>query len=126
MIASSLARPMSLSPQPGVARRQVSQLLGDARWPGDVDAVVLALHEAIINAHRHGGGVTQATAAVEGDTVRIEVRDRGRGFTVPPSPDVPDPAAETGRGLFLIRRLATEADVCRTGDEVCLLLRFQR
>lgn len=126
MIASSLARPVSLSSQPSVARRQVSQLLDDARWTGDVDAVVLALHEAIINAHRHGGGLTQASAAVEGDTVKIEVRDKGCGFSVPPAPDVPDPGAETGRGLFLIRQLATEADVSRNGDEICLLLRFER
>jgi hypothetical protein len=37
---------------------------------------------------------------------------------------VPDPAAETGRGLFLIRSLATTADVTRSGDETCLQLRF--
>lgn len=125
MIASSLERPVALSPQPGAARRQVGQLLGDAKWPGDVDAVVLALHEALVNSQRHGGGVSQATASLDGDALVIEVRDKGRGFAVPASPDVPDPRSETGRGLFLIRRLATAADVRRTGDETCLLLRFE-
>jgi anti-sigma regulatory factor (Ser/Thr protein kinase) len=125
VIASSLARPVSLSSQPTVARRQVGKLLDDADWCGDVDSVVLAVHEALVNADRHAGGVSQATAALDGDAVVIEVRDRGRGFVVPESPAMPDPAAETGRGLFLIRRLASEAGVTRTGGETCLLLRFE-
>ena len=124
MIASSLTRPVSLSPKPTVARRQVGRLLGDAGWPGDIDAVLLALHEALVNAQRHGGGVSRASAALAGGTVVVAVRDPGRGFAVPTSPPVPDPAAETGRGLFLIRSLATEADVTRSGDETCLQLRF--
>lgn len=124
MIASSLTRPVSLSPQPTVARRQVGRLLGDACWPGDIDAVLLAVHEALVNAQRHGGGVTSASACLDDGSVVVEVRDRGRGFAVPTSPAVPDPAAETGRGLFLIRSLASAADVTRSGDETCLQLRF--
>jgi anti-sigma regulatory factor (Ser/Thr protein kinase) len=125
MLASSLARPVSLSPQPTEARRQVTNLLVDAGWPGDVHAVLLALHEAMVNSHGHGGGVSQATASVDGDALVIEVRDRGRGFVLPTTQSLPDPAAETGRGLFLIRRLATEADVRRIGDEVCLVMHFE-
>jgi len=126
MVASSLTRPVPLSPQPGVARRQMSGLLADADWGAETDTVLLAVHEAMVNAQRHGGGVTSASAAFEGARLVVEVRDRGRGFTVPPSPEKPDPAAETGRGLFLIRRLAAGAEVSRVGDEVCLLLRFER
>jgi anti-sigma regulatory factor (Ser/Thr protein kinase) len=125
VIASSLARPVSLSSQPTAARRQVSKLLDDAGWCGDVDSAVLAVHEALVNSERHAGGVSEATASLDGDTLVIEVRDRGRGFAVPESPDMPDPTAETGRGLFLIRRLASEAGVTRTGGETCLLLRFE-
>jgi len=126
MVASSLARPVPLSPQPGVARRQISGMLAEAAWGEDADTVLLAVHEALVNAQRHGGGVSSATAALDGDRLVVEVRDRGRGFTVPSSPDMPGPAAETGRGLFLIRRLSAGADVRRDGDEVCLLLRFER
>jgi anti-sigma regulatory factor (Ser/Thr protein kinase) len=126
MVASSLTRPVPLSPQPGVARRQLSGLLADAAWGVETDTVLLAVHEALVNAQRHGGGVTHAAAAFDGDRLVVEVRDRGRGFTVPVSPDMPDLVAETGRGLFLIRRLAADAEVSREGDEVCLLLRFER
>ena len=125
MVASSLTRPVPLSPQPAEARRQLLRLLASAHWRGDADAVILALHEAMVNAVRHAGGVTCATAAVDDHTVIVEVRDRGRGFGVPDSPDMPDASAEAGRGLFLIRQLAASADVTRSDGEVRLLLRFE-
>jgi len=125
MVASSLTRPVPLSPQPSVARRQIFELLTSAGWCGDADAVVLAVHEAMVNAGRHAGGVTGASAAVDDHTVVVEVRDRGRGFGLPDSPDMPEAAAETGRGLFLIRRLADQAEVTRSEGEVRLLLRFE-
>ncbi len=126
MIAASLTRPVALSDQPGAARRQLARLLDDAGWDGDTDAVVLAVHEAMVNAHRHAGGVTHATAGVDDGAVVVEVADRGRGFRIPESPDMPDAAAETGRGLYLIRRLAADAHVVRSNGEVCLVLRFER
>lgn len=125
MIAS-LARRVPLSPQPADARHQVGRVLRDAGWPGDCDTVILAVHEAMVNAQRHAGGVTGATVRIDGDAVEVEVRDRGRGFVVPTSPVMPDPAAERGRGLFLIRCLADRADVTSSGGEHCLHLRFER
>lgn len=126
MIASSLTRPVPLSPQPAEARRQVGRLMADAGWIGDTDAVTLAVHEAIVNADRHGGGLTRACASMDRGAVVVEVCDGGRGFDVPASSVLPDATAERGRGLFLIRRLASEADVSRSGAEVCLHLRFER
>ena len=126
MVSSSVTRPYDLSVQPTAARHQVRRLLADAGWDGDVDAVALAVHEAMVNALRHAGGVTAATAAVDGGTVVVEVRDRGEGFVVPATAEMPDPAAESGRGLFLIRRLTSAASVTRSGDEVSLVLRFDR
>jgi anti-sigma regulatory factor (Ser/Thr protein kinase) len=126
MIASSLTRPVELPTQPAAARRQLRRLLGDAGWDGDSDAVVLAVHEAMVNAQRHGGGIRRATAALDGRTVVVEVTDGGDGFNVPKSPTMPDPSGETGRGLYLIRRLADDVDVVRSGEEVCLVLRFER
>jgi len=126
MMVSSLARPVELSRQPAVARRELARLLDDAGWGGDVDAVVLAVHEAMVNAQRHGGGVSRATAGFDHGDVVVEVSDLGSGFGIPESPPVPDVTAERGRGLFLIRRLAAEARVVGTGPDVRLLLRFAR
>ena len=126
MIASSMTRPVELPAQPVAARRQLARLLDDVGWDGDIDAVILAVHEAMVNAHRHAGGVRRATAAVEGRTVVVEVADGGPGFGVPESPKMPDVSGETGRGLYLIRRLADQVEVVRSDGEVCLVLRFER
>ena len=126
MIASSLTRPVELSTQPATARRQLGRLLSDARWDGDRDAVVLAVHEAMVNAQRHGGGVTRASASIDGEAVVVEVADRGEGFGVPASPSVPDTGAETGRGLFLIRRLTADTKLVQSDGGICLVLRFER
>ena len=126
MIASSLTRPVALSNHPAAARRQLTRMLDDAGWNGDTDAVLLAVHEAMVNAQRHAGGVTRATAGLDGRAVVVQVADKGKGFRLPESPDMPDAAAETGRGLYLIRRLAADAQVVRSNGEVRLVLRFER
>ncbi len=126
MIAASLTRPVELSEQPVAARRQLARLLDDAGWDGDADRVILAVHEAMVNAQRHGGGVTHATAGLDGQAVVVEIVDHGRGFRIPESPAMPDAAAETGRGLYLIRSLSSDARVVRSGGEVRLVLRFER
>ena len=126
MKTASSTRPVQLPAQPSAARGELASVLADAGWDGDTDAVLLAVHEAMVNAQRHAGGVSRATAAVDGGTVVVEVVDCGRGFDVPRSPDLPDAAAERGRGLYLIRRLATDAHVERSGQEVCFVLRFER
>ena len=126
MVTSSLTARVELSPQPTVARRELAQLLADAGWDGDVDAALLAVHEAMVNAQRHAGGVRRATAWVDDGRLTVEVSDRGRGFDIPDSPEQPDATAERGRGLFLIRRLAADAEVgVRGRNDVCLLLGFE-
>ena len=126
MLASSLIRPVELPPQPAAARRELTHMLAEAGWAGDVDAVLLAVHEAMVNSQRHAGGVTRATACLDGDAVVVTVSDRGRGFGVAHSPPMPDVSAERGRGLFLIGRLATDVQLDRTGCDVRLVLRFER
>jgi anti-sigma regulatory factor (Ser/Thr protein kinase) len=125
MPVSALSRPVELSHQPATARRELSDLLDDANWSGDGDGAVLAVHEAMVNAHRHGGGVVQATAGFDGPALVVEIADRGKGFEVPRSPGLADLAAEQGRGLFLIRHLASDAEVARNGREVRLTLTFR-
>lgn len=126
MVATSLTPPVELSPHPAVARRELAHLLSERSWDGDVDAVVLAVHEAMVNAQRHAGGVSRVCARVDDGDLVVEVSDRGRGFGVPDAPQMPDTAAERGRGLYLIRRLASDAKVVRAGRDVCLHLRFER
>ena len=124
MPVSASPRPLELPPQPGAARRELARLLHDTHWPGDADGALLAVHEAMVNSQRHAGGVTRATAGFEGRSLVVDICDRGRGFAVPESPQLADTAAERGRGLFLIRHLASDAHVERAGGDVHLMLTF--
>ena len=126
MASSSVTRPVELSPQPAAARRELTRLLADEAWDGDVDGVILAVHEAMVNSQRHGGGVVRASVCIDRDTVLAEISDRGRGYQLPETPGLADATAERGRGLFLIRHIATDAHVERSGADVCLTLRFER
>ena len=124
MPVSAVSRLVELPPQPGAARRELARILHDSHWPGDAEGAILAVHEAMVNSHRHGGGVTRATAGFDGRSLVVRICDRGRGFDVPQSPGLADTAAERGRGLFLIRHLASDARVVRAGDDVQLVLTF--
>ena len=127
MTASGLAQPIALSLRPAHARRQVEELLRRERWQGEIDGVVLALHEALVNAQRHAGGIRRAEAAFDGSSLVVSVWDRGPGFD--PSSYVnhsPDPMAEQGRGLWLISRLTTTWDVRRDDDGTAVVMRFDR
>lgn len=124
MPVSALHRPVELPPQPAAARRELARLLDDSHWQGDADGAILAVHEAMVNAQRHGGGVTRALAGFDGRALVVQVCDRGRGFDVPESPELIDTAAERGRGLFLIRHFASDAHVVRSGKDVQLVLTF--
>src|SRR5919199_918695 len=95
-----------LSPQPARARRELRSFLESKAWPGDVDAVVLAVHEALINSVDHAGGINSALAKIQGRAVVVEVSDQGPGFEPKPPVTPPDPLAERGRGLWLIDQLA--------------------
>ncbi|MFP5319426.1 MAG: ATP-binding protein [Acidimicrobiia bacterium] len=114
----------TLSDCPARARRELQALLARERWPGDVDAAVLAVHEALTNAIEHGGGVRWVRAAVEGAVLEVEVCDAGSGFAVGGWRTPPDPMSERGRGLWLISRLADGYDVATTAEGTCLRLRF--
>ena len=127
MNPTDLVQTCALSPVPSQARRELASLLESSAWSGDIDSVVLAVHEALINAHRHAGGATSATAVVQDSSVLVvEVRDRGPGFDVDEyTSQPPDPLAERGRGLWLISQIAAAWDVRHLGRETCLRLRFQ-
>lgn len=80
---------------------------------GAADALLLAVSELCSNAVRHatGSGTVLLRAWTEADTVVIEVRDDGGSLVWsdgPATTELPDPEAERGRGLFLVRELADE------------------
>lgn len=107
---------------------EVRQLLEARTWPEDeVDAVDVALREALANAIRHGcrGDATQyvrcAFAYGEGDEVLLVVRDPGSGFDPAVVPDPFDAANmlnHGGRGLLLIRALMDDVQFVDGGREV--------
>ena len=125
-MATNVATPTPLSLRPSRARRQLEDLLAHEKWTGDVDCVVLAMHEALVNAQRHAGGAVRVEARVHGPTLVVEIFDRGPGFRFPATPPPPpEPMAERGRGLWLMCRISTRCEVRRHGEETCVHLSFE-
>jgi anti-sigma regulatory factor (Ser/Thr protein kinase) len=115
--------PLSLSVTPGDARRELEAILQGTRWCRHADAVVLAVHEALTNADRHGGGVLRVEASIDRGVLVVEVCDRGEGFELA-AQKVADPLAEHGRGLCLMSQIATRVEAGRDDGDFCVRLRF--
>ncbi len=84
-------------------RARASGLTDDA-----LDDFVIAVHELVVNAVRHGGGRGFLRLRRDGDTLICDVTDHGAGFpggvpapAGPPAADVPG-----GRGILLARQLS--------------------
>ena len=121
---SPSAQTVTLPASPREARGELARVLAERRWPGDVDAVLLVVHEAIVNAHSHAGGPRQVRVTFDGPSLSVELCDAGPGFDVPEEPPMPDPGAERGRGLWLMRQMANDVEVRRDASGVRLHLRF--
>jgi len=92
-------------------------------------AVRLALEEAVINAIKHGNELDPTKKVrldfiVEEDKVTLKVTDEGKGFN--PN-EVPDPwsdeglAAESGRGLALMRAYMDDVQYNEKGNVVTMI-----
>ncbi|HTD38416.1 MAG TPA: SpoIIE family protein phosphatase [Candidatus Limnocylindrales bacterium] len=96
-------------------RQEIGELI--ARWTGDENARFaseLAFGELIANAVRHAPGPVRALATTEGDGVaHLVIEDSGTGFAASEN-ELPDPLAETGRGLSLVRAVADVIRIDRT------------
>ena len=121
---SPSAHTLTLPASPREARSELARVLAERRWPGDVDAVLLVVHEAIVNAHSHAGGPRQVRVTFDGPVLSVELCDAGPGFDVPEEPSMPDPRAERGRGLWLMRQMADDVEVRRDASGVCLHVTF--
>jgi anti-sigma regulatory factor (Ser/Thr protein kinase) len=112
-VKSQRAEPaVTLPPEVRSARRELERLLIRSAWSGDVDAALIAVQEALINAERHGDGLREVRARIAGEVLEVEVADCGRAFSADPYlHQSPDPMSERGRGLWLIGHLAAQIHV---------------
>lgn len=114
----------SLPREAVAARADLERLLKD-RWRGDLDLTLIAVHEALINADRHGAGIRDAVARIDGDRVVVEVADYGGGFDhqayVSHPPDL---LAERGRGLWLVHQIASSFQVAQEPSGTRVIIEF--
>ena len=110
------------------SREEVMQFVCE-HCPNQADRIdiLVALHEAMVNAVVHGCGddlaeTIQCSVAADASEITITVRDPGPGF----DPALADPdnySSSTlthGRGICLMRSMVTEVSFARGGAEVRL------
>ena len=110
------------------ARRSVERALA-GRLPADtLDRVRLAVSELATNAVRHGAPGRPGEAGpglrilLSEIAVRVEVRNRGRGFSLRARPA--GLLAESGRGLDVVRAVATSTGIDEEGTIVSVWCTF--
>jgi len=119
--------PVTLPLRPADARRELKAFLVGTRWCQVADTVVLAVHEALVNADRHGGGALRLQVAIEGEALVVVVCDGGPGFEIPDADRrgaSVESFAEDGRGLWLICQIASRAETGREDGEFSFRMRF--
>jgi anti-sigma regulatory factor (Ser/Thr protein kinase) len=95
-----------LSKGPGAAaeaRRAVDRLAPHLQ-PDVLEDVRFLVNELVTNGVKYGGDPVELRAEVTGKSVRVEVVDSGGGFA--PRVEFPDTHQTSGRGLYLVERLA--------------------
>jgi len=106
-----------------------ADLNDDERW-----RLYTALYEALINAVEHGNRFdvqkrVHVFYRIFDRSLVIKVRDEGKGFC---PEKVPDPLQKenllkpSGRGIFMMRKLMDRVKYNRTGNEVVMLMRFEK
>ena len=112
---STLLVPHAATSASIVRHRCVDELRARGVAPATIDDTALVLSELVGNAVRHGqaldGGGIEVSWQVSGPSVRIEVRDGGRGplrhEATMPMPGGGSADAEGGRGLAIVGMLST-------------------
>ncbi len=105
----------------------IAHLQARATDDSDLDAAALVFGELVANVVRHAPGPIRIALEWHAGIAVLRVRDNGPGFdwrTV----EAPEPLAESGRGLFIIRTLAEHVRVvrCEPGMETVVWLPVRR
>jgi len=117
--ARTLKIKLEREPQaPSVARAAVARFTERSEFsPAEVPTLALLVSELVSNAVLHSdalpaSGIVLCAHLLDRGTVRVEVIDRGSGFTATPR----DPAeSRGGYGLYLVDKQATRWGVDREG-----------
>lgn len=91
-----------------------------------VELVVLAAYELASNAVRHGGGRGRLRLAADDGVIGCTVIDDGPGFANPGQAGLhrPEPTANGGRGLWLVRCIADTVEITSGARGTTAVARF--
>jgi anti-sigma regulatory factor (Ser/Thr protein kinase) len=98
---------------PRAARLLVRGEIERTGWRGDGDVAALLTSEIVCNALQHGGGRCDLTVSIDHGCLRVAAIDES---SKQPVLRVPEPGEASGRGLFLLDRLATAWGVDPVGN----------
>jgi serine/threonine-protein kinase RsbW len=112
MATSEAVLKLQIPPQPHLSRlvreRIVAFAAGHGVDAGDLSDFLTATGEAVANAIEHAGSAEpiRVECRLSSESITAIVEDNGIGFARPPeiTADLPEPTAERGRGLPLMRR----------------------
>lgn len=97
---------------PGLARRAAAGAVRRWRFPSLAAAVVLAVSELVTNAVRYGLPPVQLVLSRRARGLRVEVHDQAHD--TPPISAAAREGDESGRGMGIVRALASDAGVQQT------------
>ncbi len=95
----------------------------------DIFNLKLCLHEATVNAVKHGNKLNSALVVnvlikIDKNVLTMEVTDRGRGFddSALSDPTVPENIMlHQGRGIFLIKKIMNNVEFCNKGQTIKMI-----
>ncbi|MDI6099598.1 ATP-binding protein [Actinoplanes sp. NEAU-A12] len=104
-------------------RRAVTARVAAAGLAGEsLEGFVLAVHELVANAVRHGGGAGRIHLRQQGDTLICEISDQGHGDARVPA-GLPAASAPGGRGLWLAHHLTGDLRIDAGPAGLCVTVR---
>jgi anti-sigma regulatory factor (Ser/Thr protein kinase) len=125
---SEIAVALPAVPESIPRAREVLESLRGQLEESVLDDLRLIVSELVTNSIRHAGLRTSdpidLEVSVNESTIRLELRDRGRGFAPPPSPT--NPFQESGWGLFLVSQLTDRWGVSTEAGETTVWIEIHR
>lgn len=100
----------------------------------DESELRLILEEALVNAIKHGNDCDTSLKVwtkltLENGLLTITVSDQGAGFdyhAVPDPLENPEALKESGRGIFLIKKLSDDVRFNETGSEITVIKKLRK